>query len=34
MTALCANLDEDGRCDLHVLIVAIEMLGKEEEELS
>jgi hypothetical protein len=28
-----ANLDEDARCELHVLVVDVEMLGKEEEEL-
>jgi hypothetical protein len=26
-------LDEDGRCDLHILVDDVEMLSKEEEEL-
>jgi hypothetical protein len=26
-------LDEDARCELHVLVVDVEMLGKEEENL-
>jgi len=32
-TILRANLDEDARCDLQVLVIDVEMLGKDEEEL-